>query len=291
MPSGNPYEPERQGLFGSDDDIFAIREPEVPVERPVPTMAFSRRLIVEEEELPETPPPPSLPMITGVFSFPFYWQSLVAWALLALGWTACTLGFLGAYVIAMAMLQAGISFGFAVFLIFMLVASFTSASFMLVIEQTAQGTDVVEEWPTGLWRDWFWTLPITVGLLVPPAVVIDLLRRGLGAQSWLPFLPLVFFLYPFLLASALDNGSPLTPFSKNVLRSLKSVWWAWATVFAVSIAMTVAWAALFVSSFPYQPWGTVAAMVPLLPGMMLLYARMIGRLLLCARMHDDWEEE
>lgn len=289
MPPANQRDPEHRASSGSNDEIFAIREPEPPAERPVPTLTTRRRPIIEEEAT-EIPPPPDLPMITGVFTFPFYWQSLIVWALLAIGLTVCALGFLAAYVIAMISLQGGISFGFAVFLVFMLVASFSSACFMLVIEQTAQGSDAVEQWPSGLWRDWFWTLPTTVGLLVPPAVLIDLLRREMGLHSWLPLLPLVFLVYPFMLASALDNGSPLSAFSKNVLRSLKSVWWAWAIVIGVSAVMTVAWAAAFVWAFPYQPWGTILVMVPLLPGMLLLYARMMGRLLLCAQMQDDWED-
>jgi hypothetical protein len=275
----------------SDDDIFAISEPQGPQERLIPSLPPTRRLLAEQEseqEAGEIADPPDWPMVVGVFTFPFYWQSLVVWALLALGLTACSLGFMLAYFIASLMLQAGVSFGFAVFLIFLLIASFTSATFMLVIEKTAQGVDVVDEWPSGLWREWFWTLPMTLGLLVPMAVVLDLLRRGLGFPTWLLFVPLVFFTYPFMLTSAIDNGSLLAPFSKNVLRSLKSVWWAWAIVLVVSVGMTVAWAVAFASPFPYQPWGTVTLMVPLLPGMMLLYARLIGRLLLCAHMQDDW---
>lgn len=290
MSPADPHGAQRRDPSGSDDDVYALREPEAPVERP-PASPPPRLLTVREEKAVEIATPPDFPMIKGVFTFPFYFQSLVVWALMALGFTVCALGFMTAYVIAMSVLQAGVSFGFGVFLIFMLVVSFTSASFISVIEETAQGTDVVKEWPTGLWRDWFWTLPTTIGLLVPPVVVIDLLRRGLGGQSWLMSLPLIFVVYPFLLASALYNGSPMEAFSKNVFCSLKSVWWAWATVFVVSIAMTVAWAAAFVAGFDYHPWLTVAALVPLLPGMLLLYARMIGRLLLCAQTKDEWEDE
>ena len=44
-------------------------------------------------------------------------RSLVVWALLAIGLTICALGFLMAYVIAMAWLQPGVSFALAVFLV------------------------------------------------------------------------------------------------------------------------------------------------------------------------------
>ena len=249
-----------------------------------------RRLPTIEEQVAELPRPPAVPMITGVFSFPFYWQSLVVWGLLAVGFTVCALGYLAAYVVAMAMLDAGVSVALGVSLIFTLVASFASASFVAVIEETAHGGDVVNEWPSGFWRDWFWTLPTTVGLLVPPVVLLYLVRRALPGGGWLLAVPPAFLVYPFVLASALDNGSPLAAFSKNVFRSLTSVWWSWAIVVVVSMAMVAAWAAAFVSAFDFQPWVTVIVLVPLLPGMMLLYARLIGRLLLCAQMQDEWED-
>lgn len=290
MTSDDTGRPPPQVPAEPQDDIFAISEPETPLERPMPVWA-ERHSVFDQEEEAEDDPIPSLPMIQGVFTFPFYPWTLLVWVILAIGWTICALGFLTALFYATVIFQVGVSVGFTVFLLFLLIAAYTSACFILVIEETVQGTNSVKDWPIGLWRDWVWTLPTTGGLFGITVAACAMLRWATGTESWLPFLPLIFVSYPILLASALNNGSPLELFSKNVLRSLLSVWWAWILVIAVSTAMAVGWAVLFLQLFPRQPWATAGVMTPLIPGMILLYARLMGRLLMCAQMHDAWKDD
>jgi len=145
-----------------DDELeFELEEPvERPTFQPVHIDAYRDRPLIEVT----LPPPPRWPMLTGVFNFPWYRQSLIPWMMISVAFTLAGLAvtlcyfflsgpsFIVGRVIA---LPAGILTAAA--------ASYTSNVFLTVIERTSDGYDGIEEWPLPDWREGFWTLPQTIG--------------------------------------------------------------------------------------------------------------------------------
>jgi hypothetical protein len=179
-------------------------------------------------------------------------------------------------------------FGVPICLFGTFVLSYMSACFIAIIEQTAEGRDKIVEWPSGYWRDWFWSMPSTLGMLAPPLAAVGLLGGFTGFHPWWLYMLAVVLVYPVLMLSALDNGSAANPFSIRVLRSLKTVWWAWAMVYGASILMAVGWYAAVKPPFAYQPMATVLPAAPAAVALIFIYARLLGRLCWC---FDHYEEK
>jgi len=279
-----------------DEDVYAIREPEEPpAERMMRPLA--RRVELEPPEEAEQPfsPPPVLILsfVYGVFAFPWYPQTVAAWGLVSIGATLTAEGVVFCFWLAdIGMGMAVRAFGPAVLLVGTFCLSYTSACFSTIIEQTAEGGERIEQWPSGLWRDWFWTMPFTLGMLLPPLVVVAILARLAGVESDWPYAVAAWLAYPVLLLSALESGSPLAPASAVVLRSLRSVWWGWAVVYAVSAAMGLAWYGAVRETFPYRPFAATLLAAPAATAALFIYARLLGRLMWCAGQRElDGDDE
>jgi hypothetical protein len=68
----------------------------------------------------------------------------------------------------------------------------------------------------------------------------------------------------------------------SVLRSLVQVSWAWALFYFETTPMVVAWSVIVVRQLSgYTPWLTPLYTAPLLAIIILIYARLIGRLAGC----------
>jgi hypothetical protein len=164
--------------------------------------------------------------------------------------------------------------------------SFASAWCLAVIEQTSLGYDTIEEWPMMDWRERFCTFPTTLGML-GVALAIGGGIQALGiAPSPYAMLTVAFFLYPVLLLSALENGSPLSPLSRVIRRSLVNVWWAWGLFYVETGVLLVVWALAVVPEFPYQPFAVTLFAMPPLAAIFLIYARLLGRLIWCIGQHE-----
>lgn len=267
-----------------EEDFYTLREP-------APKRAVPEFLVQPKEPLLEArkpPPPPRLPLLTGVFSFPWYWRTFPIWVLMSLGliigsemvllayWMGSSGGARFAHPFALAALW---TLAFAL--------SFASAWCLAVIEQTSLGYDTIEEWPMMDWRERFCTFPTTLGML-GVALAIGGGIQALGiAPSPYAMLTVAFFLYPVLLLSALENGSPLSPLSRVIRRSLVNVWWAWGLFYVETGVLLVVWALAVVPEFPYQPFAVTLFAMPPLAAIFLIYARLLGRLIWCIGQHES----
>ena len=72
--------------------------------------------------------------------------------------------------------------------------SYSSAAYLCVIQETANGAHRVEDWPSSAWREWFWTLPSTLGLLTLAGVIGFAVCRLTEVNSVLLFFPIVFLM-------------------------------------------------------------------------------------------------
>ena len=125
--------------------------------------------------------------------------------------------------------------------------SFSAATGIAIVEQTAGGTDIVENWPESDWRYWLFAMLFLgfQGLVAGTAasVFARLAVAAGGAISVWIWLPVFLFLFPLLLLSALENDSPVGVFSLPVWQSLWRNGRAWAALHVKSVSLAAAVAA------------------------------------------------
>lgn len=279
----------RQVRPPADDDTYGLSEPVAPVKRPPPPIPSTLAQAETLEAGEPAPEPTRLPFLVGVFSFPWYFRTVAAWGMISLGLTVSLLGVvLCLYLADLGMGAVAVRcFGVPVMLIATLSLSYASACCVTVIETTAEGYDKVIDWPSGMWRDWFFTMLGVLGILALSLAVGGVLGTWMGIGTWLPAAWSAYVLFPIFVVSTLEAGSLKVLVSRPVLRSFRSLWWGWLLFYVETGALIAGLAALTVAGFGSQPWAAAFVVGPLLAALMLIYARLIGRLAWCLGEYGD----
>ena len=266
------------------DDTHAVSKPAAPVRRPAvparPSILERSQEESEKESEQRHPEPTRLPFLIGVFNFPWYLRTAAAWGMIAIGLTTTLLG----VVVVIYFADRGFPiiavrcFGPPVLLIATLTLSYTSACCLTVVETTAEGYDEVIEWPSGLWRDWFFTWVAVMVLLAAAAAIGGIIGKVAEIGVWGSAAVSAYVLFPVFVLSTLEAGSPTTLVSWPVVRSFWTVWWGWLLFYVETGVLIAIWAVPTVAFFQPYPWVTSLFSGPLLGAVMLIYARLIGRL-------------
>ena len=153
-------------------------------------------------------------------------------------------------------------------------------SCLVILEETAAGTDAIEEWPN------MGTLlclenAIAVSSLAYSAVIgymIGQLPRVVGTPDWLGIPLGLFFFFPIVLLSLLERGSLVNLFSAEIAASLLLKWWAWLFFYTQSILLLAAMLAVVMPCS--RALGTWAALIigPWFTAIVMVYFRLMGRL-------------
>jgi hypothetical protein len=261
-----------------------------PPPRMVPS--FVEKAMAKAEELPDPefvppPPPPRIPFLSDLITL---WgvKAIAACLLLSAGMFFTAMGDLYClWLFSQGMGIAARCFALPLFFISVLVYSYASACFLAILTGTATGYDKIDDWPTGLWKDWFWTLPSTVGMLAAAIMLGSFIGGFLMPTSWRPTIIITFFVYPILQFSVVENGSLMNPVSVPVWRSFRTVWWAWLIFYAVTAAGVILFYVVIRLSMLISPVAGVAAGSILECACFFLYARLLGRLAWCALKYGD----
>ena len=151
---------------------------------------------------------------------------------------------------------------------------------LIILEETAAGTDAIEEWPD------FGSLLCLENALAASSLaycaaigyVIGQFSRTIGTPDWLGIPLGVFFLFPIVLLSMLERSSLINLFSLEIAGSLLLKWWAWLLFYLQSILLL---AALLLVVVPCL-WvlGAWAALIagPWFAAIAMMYFRLMGRL-------------
>ena len=216
----------------------------------------------EEHERPgrleykQPDPPPEHPFVSGVYNFPFYPECgvRVATMSLALGGVA----FFSSRAISYGM-TPGVGIAAAPFWItamFLCVLAIICLTMLLIfgggsaaaiVQDTANGSDEIENWPTGAFYEGMIDgAPVyTAGSLALAAAgsIIRLLWQDGSWELW-QIVALggaaAFLLHPILLLSMFDNASPLLPLSGTVVGSLGHSFAAWVKFHLTSLLPALA---------------------------------------------------
>jgi hypothetical protein len=218
----------------------------------------------------------------GVFSFPWYEGVFSRWLLLSFGCSVVGIAtVMMMYVALMGFVSAiwalRMAWGWSCILTF----GYASACWIPIITETAAGSDRVEGWPEPYWKDWALDL-VRFGFTALQAVAVafgiaKLFELGMDT-FWPPLLAGSFLLFPIFLLSSMHADSAWVPVTPPIVRSLLTCWWAWLMFYVEVAVMAVIWPGLALLGLLFEPWMTAISTGPLMAAVLLIYARLIGRL-------------
>ncbi len=270
--------PEQIGEYGVGEAIKPVY---------APTQFLSAQALVYARPVP---PPPRWTFFSGVFPFPWYRDNVSKWVYLSIG--LLITGEVVAAALALSGVGGGVGsvgafavvgVGFFVLPIAWLTIwtfSYAAACCLAVLEETAAGNDEIN-WPEGGWREWLWKFLYTgylLSLVGLAATGIGLLVRYQTGLFWPPFFATIFVLYPFALLSSLEANSIWVVISPVILKSLFKLIWAWFMFYLEVAVLAAPVAGLFFFLYLRHPFWTVLIAAPLVSALLLLYARLLGRL-------------
>jgi hypothetical protein len=155
--------------------------------------------------------------------------------------------------------------------------SYLSVCFLDVIESTSIGHTNVDALQ-GDWRDWFWTLPATVGMLAVAAAVGWILSLVLPVNVWFLIALCALLMYPVFQLSSLEAGSPVVPLTLPVVQSIPRRPLAWFVVYAISFAVVGALSFVGRVAWRDPPYATILVLGPLVAVALFFYAWLLGQL-------------
>jgi hypothetical protein len=247
----------------------------------------SGRIDYRDQELPDHP------FRSGLGAFLFYPGVWKRWAGLSIG-TAIVYYFTANAVVAGA--QGGSQMFFSLIFAVMAAAAglllvmVEAVAILAIVQDTAAGSEQIEDWPDFLFIDWagqaFYVFNALAFALLPGFLLASAIEAA-GPIRWVA-LPISFALFfPVVLLSQLDGDSPFSILTPRVLRSLYKAPGAWLAFYAVSSAVLTAAVAvgagivLLGTRVALFAWhGFVAALLlgVLATAALMLEARLIGRL-------------
>jgi hypothetical protein len=174
-----------------------------------------------------------------------------------------------------------------------LALSYASACCLHVIECTANGADSIDTWPATDWREWVWSLICVLYVFMICALAgyaVRLMTLPV-VDTWLPTELTIFLLFPFVLLSSLAADSRWWPYAPTILKSMRVVPVSWLVFYGFVIALCGGWLAIFVVGILMNPWGAMMVVMPLLAAVMLICARLLGRLAWCLGQIESSDEK
>ena len=155
--------------------------------------------------------------------------------------------------------------------------AYLSVCYLGVIESTSTGRTEVDVLQ-GDWRDWFWTLPASLGMFAISAVIGWALSFVFPANVGFLIAISALVTYPFLQLSSLETGSPLAPISLPVLASMAKHPIAWFVLYAISFASAEAVYLVGRLAWHDPPYATIVILGPIVTVALFFYAWLLGQL-------------
>jgi len=271
----------------NDDDLQLSAESET-LKYPVQDYLQEAKLKHEEKQRDDSPPPTKLPMVVGVFEFPWYLQSLGAWIPMSL--MMLVAGGMMAYFVVYGLQMGGVgvrTVGISACMATAFAFAYASACCLTVIEETGSGRNVIDEWPNALdWKEWAWGLVFMLIMLLESAFVAFIPTVGFTPWSWLPFVFLTIAIFPYVVLSSLEADT-MVPVSKAVFQSLSKNTVAWLVFYGCYFGVWLVWLTVSIVAGFIVLWGAVLVSMPLFAAMLLIHARLLGRLAWCIGKRND----
>jgi len=228
--------------------------------------------------------PTRLPMLLGVFDFPWRPGTLLCWLSISLGFTVSVLllAFLMGPAAALGMMGVRL-IGPAAFGILLFTLAYMFACCQKVIEETAYGHAVIDEWPSLVqWKEWGWAFFQLFLYVLQSALAAAVLTAGSWLVSPIPVLLVTAILFPFFLLSCLESDSWI-PLSWPIIRSLQTHTPVWGLFYLEAAGVVVGWGLVTLAGIEWFGLFSFFVSGPLLAAAALICARLLGRLAWCIR--------
>ncbi len=270
-----------------DEGEFQIAaQPTAP--RVVPSFVERHIRAAEEKRTAEAkkpkPQPPRWPMFSGIFLYPFYLCTLASWMFIAAGLTIFGWLFMFWWEYAAIMHATGAYYlGLPVFAAGLLTIGYAASCSFGIIEATSNGRDEFEVLHLVEWKELIWNFLHIAALAAQAGVIGYAVEMLSGSDSWLPMLVGTLAVFPLVLLGALAADGAWAPLAiGKILQSIFLVPWAWGLLYLETTPMIAAWTWLVVTQLGGQgPWFVPLYAGPLLATIILIYARLMGRLAGC----------
>jgi hypothetical protein len=162
-----------------------------------------------------------------------------------------------------------------------------SVQWLAILQDTANGEPRVQNWPGAAFFDWMMEIFYVVNCIfvsgTPGVLLGQLLACGGASPLASVFVGLItiYALFPVLLLSTLEEGSPIGMASAKVWTSLITAYraWAWFYLISAGLLLLAAGSLLLLLNAPFFLLQLLVAAVPALISM--LYFRLLGRLDWC----------
>jgi hypothetical protein len=265
-----------------DDGLYALKpEPQAAPRPPEPYVVTS--VLERVSTAAKPPPPPRWPMLSGTFTFPFYLGTLAAWMFISLG--LMVTGWLLLFWLgpgAVLGLDSARLFGIPTLAAALLTLGYAASCCLMIIEETSHGWKAIDVSPEGDWKEWVWNYAHLAVLALQAAMVGAVMRLLCGSDSWLPVFAGTFLAFPLVLLGALAADGAWVPLAiAKVLRSIVGLLPTWMFFYLATAALMVGWISLTATGLEQEPWLVPLYAAPLLAMVILIYARLVGRLAGC----------
>lgn len=232
---------------------------------------------------------PPWSMLSGIATFPFYLTTLGTWMATAFGLmvTGWLLMFWLAHGADMGMMSARL-LGLPPLLSGTLTLAYAFTCCLMIIQDTSHGVDAVDIRVGFAVKEWVWNLFHMIALGLQAGLVGFVVQKLGFSETWWPGILGTLAAFPFVVLGALAAEGAWAPLALPlVLRSLGRTWWAWGLFYAETTPLIVGWILLTAAGVHgYSPWSTPAYAGPLLATIILIYARLLGRLAGCIAAAD-----
>ncbi len=266
------------------DEAFSAPVPEAQPQRlayPVHEyLAEAERKQAEKEA--EKLEPTGLPMLVGIFEFPWQVSSLNAW----IPMTICLLVAGGMLIVFFTIgVQAGMigvrTIGVSAAIVSVAVAAYVSACSLAVIQETAEGNLAVQEWPNALdWKEWAWGLLFMIAMFLQAGVIASVFTIWLIPWTSIPAVLVTLLVFPVVLLASSEAGA-LYPASPLIWRSLARRPLLWLLFYGEYIAVLVSFGGVTLLSLVILRWAALLVVAPLFAAVVLIESRLMGRLAWC----------
>jgi len=226
-------------------------------------------------------------MLSGVLTFPFYLNVLGHWIIISLG--LMVTGWLTMFWVQYGDVMGGTTarlLGLPALLTATLTLGYAASCCLVVIEETSYGWETFEISPGIDWKEWVWSLLHLGALALQAGIVGAVVQAVSSSDSLLPAACGTLAALPLVLLGAFAADGAWAPLAiVTVLRSVRQVWWAWGLFFLETTPLCAAWTYLTVAGLAGgSPWLMPTYSAPLLAAVILIYARLVGRLAGCIRL-------
>ncbi len=265
----------------ADDELQLSAESDT-LKYPVQDYLREAKQKQQEKKRVEQSPPPKLPMLVGVFEFPWYLQSLGAWIPMSL--LMLVAGGMMAFFVVYGLRAGGVgvrTVGISACMASAFAFAYSAACCLKVIEETGSGQNKIEDWPNALdWKEWAWGLVFMTVMLLESALIAFVPTVGFTPWTWLPFVFVTIAVLPFVTLSSLE-ADMWVPASKTVFHSLSKNTVAWLLFYGFYFAVQLVWVIISLLAMLVLRWGALLVAMPLFAAVLLIHARLLGRLAWC----------